>query len=142
MATKNVFRNAYVSVNGVDLSTSVRSVTVTSTTPEVDVTAMGDAFQSFLPGIPDATVEVEFFNSYDAGKVDATNWPLVGSSTTFAVGVRPVNAARSTTNPEYQLAAALLLGDYNPVVGNVGEAAMTTVTYRNAGTTGLTRLTA
>jgi hypothetical protein len=103
---------------------------------------MGDAFQSFLPGIPDATVEVEFFNSYDAGKVDATNWPLVGSSTTFAVGVRAVNAARSATNPEYQLAAALLLGDYQPVSGNVGEAAMTTVTYRNAGSTGLTRLIA
>jgi hypothetical protein len=142
MASKNVFRNAYVSVNGTDLSSSVRSVTVTSTRPEIDVTSMGDAFQSFLGGIPDATIEVEFFNSYDPAKTDAVNWPLVNSDTPFVVGVRPVNAARSSTNPEYQLSQALLLGDYNPISGNVGEAGMTTVTYRNAGSTGLSRLTA
>lgn len=142
MATKNVFRNAFVTINGTDLSSSVRSVTVTSSRPEIDVTSMGDAFQSFLGGIPDATIEVEFYNSYDPAKVDAVNWPLVNNDTPFVVGVRPVNAARSTTNPEYQLSAALLLGDYNPIVGNVGEAATTTITYRNAGSTGLTRLTA
>lgn len=142
MANKNIARNYYLTVNGVDLSTSVRSATARADTPAVDVTSMGDSFQTSLPGIPTASIEVEFFQSYDAAKVDATNWPLVNSATTFAVELRFVNAARSATNPAFVLTAALLFGEYNPIAGAVGEAAMTTVTYTNAGQTGMTRLTA
>jgi len=142
VALKQVFRYGFITVNGVDLSSSARAATITASRPEIDVTAFGDAFQAVVGGIPSATIEVEFFQTYDAAKVDATHWPLVNSDTTFVVGVRPVNAARSATNPEYQLAAALLLGDYNPIAGDVGSALMTTVTYTNAGSTGLTRLTA
>lgn len=138
---KFVLTNALVSVAGVDLSNNARSVTITTTRPEVDVTSFGDAFQSFVGGIPDATIEVEFFQNFDAAKVDATHWPLVNSNTTFAITVRAVNAAGSATNPTFVMNNALLLGDYQPIQGDVGSALTTTVTYRNAGTTGVVRHT-
>ena len=138
---KFVLRDAQVTVAGVDLSDHVTSVTITTTRPEVDVTAMGDDFQAFIGGIPDATVEIAYLQSFTAAKVDATHWPLVNSDTTFPVAVRPVNAAGSSTNPTFVMVQSLLLGDYQPVAGDVGSAATTTVTYRNAGSLGIVRHT-
>jgi hypothetical protein len=138
---KHVLRNPLVTVNGVDLSNQARAVTITTSRPEVEVTTFGDSFQSFVGGIPDATIEVEYLQNFDAGKVDATHWPLVNSDTTFAVTVRDVNAAGSATNPTFFMNNALLLGDYQPIQGDVGSALTTTVTYRNAGTTGVVRHT-
>ena len=137
---KHVLRNPLITVNGVDLSNQARSCTITTTRPEVDVTSFGDSFMSFVGGIPDATIEVEYFQNFDAGKVDATHWPLVNSDTAFPVAVRDVNAAGSSTNPTFTM-TALLLGDYNPIQGDVGAAETTTVTYRNASSTGITRFT-
>jgi len=136
-----VLKNALVTVNGVDLSNNVSGVTITTSRPEVDVTSMGDAFQSFVGGIPDATIEVAYFQNFDAAKVDATHWPLVNSDTTFPITVRAVNAAGSATNPTFVMNNALLLGDYQPIAGDVGSALTTTVTYRNTGTTGVVRHT-
>jgi hypothetical protein len=132
---KHVLKNAYVAVNGTDLSAHARSVTVTTSRPEVDVTAMGAAFQEILAGIGTASIEVEFYNDYAAGKVYATLWPLATSDTPFTVAVRAVNATISATNPEFQMSALLL--DFNPLAGAVGEANMTTVTFSNASQTGL-----
>lgn len=138
---KFVLRDALVTVNGVDLSDHVSGVTITTSRPEVDVTSMGDDFMAFIGGIPDATVEVAYFQDFAAAKVDATHWPLVNSDTLFPVVVRPVNAAGSATNPTFVMGQSLLLGDYQPVQGDVGSAATTTVTYRNAGNAGVVRHT-
>ena len=138
---KYVLRDAFVTVAGVDLSDHVSAVTITTTRPEVDVTSMGDDFQSFVGGIPDATIEVAYFQDHAAGKVDATHWPLVNSDTTFSITVRPVNATGSATNPTFVMGNSLLLGDYQPIAGDVGSASTTTVTYRNTGTLGIVRHT-
>lgn len=140
---KHVLRDAYVTVNGTDLSDHVSSVTITNTRPEVDVTSMGDAFQSFVGGIPDATIEVTYFQDFASNSVDAVHWPLITTSADapFYVFVRDRKAvAGSATNPGY-LMSALLLGDYNPIAGDVGTALATTVTYRNASSTGITKMT-
>jgi hypothetical protein len=137
---KYVLRNAKVTVAGTDLSDHVSAVTITTSRPEVDVTSMGDAYQAFVGGIPDATIEVAYYQDHASASVDATHWPLVGSDTTFPVSVRPVNAAGSTTNPTFVM-TALLLGDYQPIAGDVGSASTTTVAYRNAGSTGIVRHT-
>ena len=136
---KKVLKNAYVMINGVNLSNQARAVTITAATPEVDDTAFGDAYTQFVGGIPDASIEVEFFQDHGAGGVSATHWPLVGGNSTFLVQVREENAAKSATNPEYNMTARML-GDYNPIAGDVGAASMTTITYRNASQTGITQV--
>lgn len=69
---KHVLRDAQVTVNAVDLSDHVSSVTIETSRPEVDVTSMGADYMETIPGIPDATITVTFFNDYAAGEVYAT----------------------------------------------------------------------
>ena len=132
---KHVLKNAFFSANGVDLSDHVRSVTVKTERPEVDVTSMGALYQEILAGIGTASIEVELYNDFAAGEVYATLWPLSTSDTPFVVAVRPFNAAISATNPEFQLTALLL--EFSPLDGAVGDANTTTVNFVNASQTGL-----
>jgi hypothetical protein len=137
---KLVLTNAYVSVNGVDISNHVSEVSIESSRAEVDVTSMGDVSQEIVLGLGDVTFNVTVFNDYAAASIDAQMIALHQTNTPFVVGVRPVNAARSTSNPEYQISA--LLPNYSPIAGGVGSAVTTALNFRNASQTGLTRLTA
>lgn len=134
---KYVLKDGVARINSVDLSDHVRSFTTSKETPEVDVTSMGDDYQTFVRGIPDASMEVEFFQDHDAGEVDATLWPLSDTDTPFPVAIRPTSGAISASNPEFQMMA--LLYNYEPISGDVGSAVTTTVRFRNAGATGITR---
>lgn len=117
-----VLKNAYVMINAVDLSDHVKQVTLNYKAEQQDDTAMGDSGRSRLPGLLDWDADVQFFQDYAAGKVDATLFPLVGAAA-FAVKIKAVNAAISATNPEYQGNA--VLESYSPVSGAVGDNAMT-----------------
>lgn len=134
---KTILKTATVSVNGVDLSDHVSSVTIETSRPEVDVTAMGAVNMEFLAGIGDASITVDFFQDFAAAEVDATLWPLSSSDTPFEVIVKPTSGAISATNPAYTMSALLMT--YNPIDGSVGEASTTSVTFRNASQTGLVR---
>src|SRR6266516_1829844 len=94
-----VLTNAFVSVNSVDLSDHVSKVTIEDLRDQVDITAMGATNKAYTKGLGDAKVTVDFFQDFAAGKVHATLQPLIGSSTGFALEVRPTNAGRSATNP-------------------------------------------
>lgn len=137
---KLVLTNAYVSVNGVDISNHVSDVSIEGARSEVDVTSMGDVNQEIVLGLGDVTVNVTLFNDYAVGNIDQQMFALWQTNTPFTVGIRPVNAARSTSNPEYQMQA--LLPTYNPIAGGVGAAVSTPLSFRNAAQAGLTRLTA
>lgn len=101
----------------------------------VDVTAFGSTYKEILSGLGDAKITLAFFQDFAAAKVDATLWPLVG--TTFPVTVKPTSAAVSTTNPRYDMTGTLL--SYAPIAGAVGAASTTNVEIVNAASTGLTR---
>lgn len=132
-----VFKDAFVSINGVDLSDHVKSVTVNYSAEMLDATAMGNDTKISKGGLKNWSVEVEFHQDYATSNVDATLFPLVGS--TFTVIVRPVKAtAVSATNPNYT--GTGILESYSPIGGAVGELAATSITIQPAGT--LSRATA
>lgn len=138
MAILGPFLNAYISVNGVDLSAWGRGVHAEDSKAPVDVTTFGAGYTQETKGLGTATISVDFVQDFSAGKVHATLQPLVGSTTPIAVEVRPVNSARSATNPAILLAAALLF-TYNPLDGSIGDAAEFTAEFRNApGGSGIT----
>jgi hypothetical protein len=124
-----VLTNAFVSLNSVNLSSLVRSVTLNYAAQLQDDTAMGDTAVSRIGGLKDWSLEVEFFQDYDANKVDATLFSLVGS--TFAVEVRHSAANASATNPKYT--GTGILESYQPVGGAVGENLMAPVTIQGVG---------
>lgn len=137
---KLVLSNAYISVNGVDISNHVSEVSIESSRAEVDVTSMGDVAQEIVLGLADVTFNVTCFNDYAVANIDSQMFALHQTNTPFTVGIRPVNGARSTSNPEYQIQA--LMPNYNPIAGGVGAPVTTPLTFRNAAQTGIVRLTA
>jgi len=142
MAIVGVFTNALVLVNSVDLSYACTKVTINDGRDEVDVTAMGAGYHAVTKGLGTAEIDLDFLQDLSAGKVHPTLQPLIGSTTPVPVEVRTVNAARSTTNPAFMLASALLF-TYVPLDGSVGDAAKFTATFKNAPSgTGITYLTA
>jgi hypothetical protein len=135
---KFVLRDGYIQVNSVDLSDHCSSVTVESTAEEIDLTAFTTAgYREFGAGFKDATVTATFFQDYAAASVHATLQPLYDSGGTFALNIKPTQAATSATNPRITLGTARLFG-YTPLAGGVGEASTMDVSFRNAGTAGLT----
>ena len=118
--------NAYVSVNSVVLSDHATSVTVNYEIDSVEVTAFGSSGHTFTGGLQNNSIEVEFQQDYAASNVEATIYPLVGTTTT--VEIIPVGTTVSSTNPRYTVSTTYL-ASHNPVAGAVGELAMTSLTF-------------
>ena len=125
-----VLTNAFVSLNAVNLSAFVRSVTLNYAAELQDDTVMGDSARSRIGGLKDWSIQVEFFQDYAAAAVDETLFTLVGS--TFAVEVRHSGASASATNPKYT--GTGILESYQPVGGAVGENLMAPVVVQGVGT--------
>lgn len=132
-----VLKNAFVSVNSVDLSDHVKQVTLKNAAESLDNTAMSATYKSKQAGLKEWSVEVEFYQDFAAAKVDATLNGLLGAAA-FPIEVRPDAGAASTTNPKYTGNVVLL--DYEPFGGSVGDLVTTKVTFEGAGT--MTRATA
>lgn len=131
-----VITNGYLSVNSVNLSAFVRSMTLNWGAEMQDDTAMGDSARSRISGLKDFSIDVEFFQDYASGAVDATLFALVGGSP-VAVEVRGDGGSVSSTNPKYT--GNVIVESYQPVVGAVGENQMAPVRLTGVGT--LTRAT-
>jgi hypothetical protein len=136
---KHVLRNAYVGINGVDLSDHASSVTTESTAEEIDMTSFtASGYREFAQGFKDATFTVTFFQDYASASVHQTLSPLYDSGGTFAVHFKSdKSTATSSTNPRIELGTARMFG-YTPIAGGVGEASTMDVSFRNAGTAGVT----
>lgn len=122
-----VLRDAFVSINAVDLSDHVSSVTLNTSKEIQESTVMGDTARRRISGLGDATAEIEFRQDFDAAKVDATLWPLLGVQTALRIRKSKTDPI-SATNPEYQLNG--MMGEYQPVGGGVGEVHNTSASFQ------------
>lgn len=127
---KFVLTDASVTLNSVDLSDHVSSVTLEITADEIVTTAMGDTFQARTGGLKDGTLSIEFQQDFAASEVDATLWPLLGTTTAFEV--KPTSGAVSSTNPKYS--GNVLVNSHSPVANGVGELATMSVSFPTSGT--------
>lgn len=123
--------NAYVSVNSVDLSDHVKTVTLTYEANQLDDAAMSDDTEINLAGLLRWSASVTFDQDYAASKVDATLFPLVGAAA-FPLAIRSDAGAISATNPEF--AANATLASYPPVTGTHGDKHRTTAEFNCAAT--------
>jgi hypothetical protein len=125
-----VFTNAKVSINSTSLSNHVRSVSLEYSSELLDATAMGTAAtRTRVAGFKDWTFTIEFLQDFAASSVDATLFPLVGTS--FTIKVRPVNTSVAATNPEYN--GTGMLENYPIFGGGVGDVATASCNVRAAG---------
>jgi len=112
--------DAYLSVNGVDLSDHVRSIELPRARDIVDKTVMGATSKGKLPGLSDDKFSVTFAQDFAAAKVDATLSPLYDNRTAFAIEIRKDKTnVVSSTNPKWT-SSIVYLTEYQPVGGEPG----------------------
>lgn len=124
-----VLTDAKITVNGVNLSNYCTSVTLNTTTDVVETTAFSStAAKTRISGLQDNSVSLEFSQDYGTSLVEATIYPLVGSTT--SVVVSPTSTT-SATSPSYTFTA--LVSEWQPLSGGVGELATASVTWPISG---------
>jgi len=125
-----VLTNALVTVNAVDLSDLVASITLNSSVDSVETTGFSSTgTRTRVGGLTDNSISLEFHQDYASGEVEATIYPLIGTVT--AVTVKPVNSATSASNPLYSMNC--LVAEWTPLNGAVGELATASVTWPVSG---------
>ena len=124
-----VLTDAKVTVNGVNLSDHIASVTLSASTDVIETTAFGStAAKTRVAGLQDNSVTLEFHQDFAASNVEATIYPLLGNTTTIVVS--PTSTV-SATSPSYTFTA--LVSEWTPLNGGVGELATASVTWSISG---------
>ena len=120
-----VFTDASVTINTVNLSDHVTSVTLTYEKDSVETTAMGASGHVFTGGLQNLSVAVEFNNDQATSNVLETLWSATGSgSNTLVIK----NLSTGTPNPTFTISNAFLAAS-TPVAGAVGELSKQSVTF-------------
>lgn len=121
-----VLTDASITINSVALSDHANSVTLNYEIDSVEVTAFGSTGHKFTGGLQNNSLDIEFMQDFAASNVEATIYPLVGTTTT--VVIKPTSSAVSATNPSYTLTGCFLAA-HTPVAASVGELAMTSLSF-------------
>lgn len=114
-----------LTVNAVDLSSLVSSVTINRSFDELEVTAMGDGGHRYVKGLEASSITIDFFNDPETSKTLQTLNSRWGQNTT--VTVKQTNAATSATNPLYTMSC--LVNNITPINGAVGDLSTQSVTW-------------
>lgn len=138
MPNKFILRECQIVVNGVDFSDHVSSVEVSMKKKSIDTTNFSGGGTEVQAGLKEDTFVINFQQDFNASEVDATLYPLYDDENEFTVAIRPVQAAISSSNPEYSATCVLL--EYQPISGKVGELSDTKITF-NAQRSGIARAT-
>lgn len=123
---KIVLTDATITVNAVSLSDHANSVTLNYEIDSIEVTSFGDGGHKFAGGLQNNSCEIAFMQDFAASNVEATVYPIVGTTTTIVM--KPTSAVTSATNPTYTLTGTFLAA-HTPIAASVGELAMTTLSF-------------
>ena len=123
-----------LTVNAVDLSNLVSSVSISRSFDELEVTAMGDGGHRFVKGLEASSITIDFFNDPETSKTLQTLNSRWGQNTT--VTVKQTNAATSATNPLYTMSC--LVNNITPVNGDVSSLSVQSVTWNVNGEIAIT----
>jgi hypothetical protein len=125
-----------LTVNAVDLSSLVSSVTINRSVEELSVTAMGDSGQRYVAGLEASSITIDFFNDNESQKTLQT----LNSSTVFGknvtVTVKQTSAATGPTNPLYTMSC--LVNNTTPINGAVSDLSTQSVTWNVSGVIAIT----
>ena len=126
---KIVLTDAKVTINSVNLSDHINSITLETKDDIVETTAFGSTAKTRVAGLADNSVTFDFMQDFAAANVEATIYPLLGSTTTIVV--QPTSSAVGATNPTYTFSA--LISEWSPLKGGIGQLATASVTWPISG---------
>jgi hypothetical protein len=120
------YKDVSITINSIDLSDKSAGCVLTYEIEAQDATVFGGNRAS-IGGIQNNNLEITFYQDFAAGEVEATIYPLVGTTTT--VVVKPASSAVSATNPSYTLTGCYL-ATHTPInATEVGTTAPFTITF-------------
>jgi hypothetical protein len=120
-----------VSINGsTALASYLTQVELKTSANDITTTAFGSTWVTRVAGLKEGSLTLQFNQDYATTTVDATLWPLLGTSAT--VVIKPTSTAVSANNPAYT--AICLVNDLTPVSGQIGDLATFSVTWPTTGT--------
>ena len=125
-----------LTVNAVDLSTLVSSVTINRSFDELEITAMGDSGHRFTKGLEASSISIELFNDEATAKTLQTlnSSSVWGNNVT--VTVKQTSAAVSPTNPLYTMTC--LVNNTTPINGDVSTLSTQSLQWNVSGTIAVT----
>jgi hypothetical protein len=123
-----------LTVNAVDLSNHVTSVTLNRNFDELEVTAMGDSGHKYVKGLEASSVTISFLNDTATANVLQTLQAQWGNNAT--VTLKQTSAATSATNPLYTMTC--LINGTTDINGAVGDLSTQDVTWNVSGTVAIT----
>lgn len=128
---KFVVTSSKVTINGVDLSSSIARAELAVNVADVDATDFASGgYTELVGGLKSGSVSIDFHQDYAAASVDATIFPLIGSIGTVVI-ISGNGTAASSTTPAYT--ATVLVNGWNPVAGSVGDLSTVSVTWPTSG---------
>ena len=125
-----------LTVNAVDLSALVSSVTINRSFEELDVSAMGDSGRRYVKGLEASSITIDFFNDEATSKTLQTlnSSSVWGNNVT--VTAKQTSAITSPTNPLYTMTC--LVNNTTPINGAVGDISTQSVTWNVSGIIAIT----
>ena len=123
MGVPRVWTDAYLTLDGTNLSTSLRSMALDLEVDAVEKTAMGDSFHNNISGLQNWAVEVELNQA--TSLVDLILSQLTGGTCARYLHIRETNAAVSTGNKAF-IAPEAIVTAYRPYGGEVGSMTIAT----------------
>ena len=125
-----------LTVNAVDLSSLVSSVTINRSFDELEITAMGDSGHRYTKGLEASSITIDFFNDAATAKTLQTlnSSSVWGNNVT--VTAKQSSATTAPDNPLYTMTC--LVNNTTPINGAVGDLSTQSVTWNVSGTIAVT----
>lgn len=134
-----IFTNGFVTLStgssgadgGFNLSDVITQIRLTRTYDQHDTTVMGMTDHRTSLGLGKWSAACTAMAGFASSGLDEVIWGKIGPGQINWIYIRPVNAKRTPTNPEYW--GQVNIADYNPMDGNVGDPLKTPLTFVGAG---------
>jgi hypothetical protein len=103
----------------------VSTVSLSRELDVVDITAMNDTVANAITGVERSTLNLELYNDFDAGSVNALFENALG--TKLNIRLVPVSGTVSATNPSYTMSC--LISNWTPINGSVDGVASVSASF-------------
>jgi hypothetical protein len=103
----------------------VSTVSLSRELDVVDITAMNDTVANAITGVERSTLNLELYNDFDAGSVNALFENALG--TKLNIRLVPVSGTVTATNPSYTMSC--LISNWTPINGSVDGVASVSASF-------------
>lgn len=128
--TPTVLTDAYISINSNVISDHGNEVEIDAKVEDKEATTFGQTWKVRRGGLKDGSLKLKFLNDFVAANLDEIMWGLLG--TVVAFEIRASSGTVTTSNPKYT--GNILINEWKPVGGKVGDLVEVDVTFPTSGT--------